>query len=140
MKHLLTVAATALMLVACSDNPAAPVREAPRAAVGPSLSIGASSAALDFTDLSNDMVTRLLPSFDDQAVAATIETSMQELNARAIAGEIADAKAASQAIRSSLKEGVANAQLLDVMNRTLDVVDRALDAATAVDGEAALTL
>jgi len=139
MKHPLTLAAATLLLVACSDNPVAPARQAPSAATGPSLSVGASSA-LDFTDLSNDMIARLLPSFEDQQVAAAIEASMQELNAHAAAGKIADAQAASQNIRASLKEGVASAVLLDVMNRTLDVVDRGLAAATTADGESANTL
>jgi hypothetical protein len=140
MKQPLTLAAAALLLVACSDNPVAPVREAPVAAMGPSKSVGAASAALDFTDLTNDMIARLLPSFDDQQVAASIETSMRELGAHALAGEIAEAQQASQSVRSSLKEGVASALLLDVMNRTLDVVDRGLAAAAAAGGESALTL
>ena len=121
-------------MAACSDNPVAPARQVPSAATGPSLSVGGSSAALDFTDLSNDMIARLLPSFDDQQVAAAIETSMQELNAHAVAGEIADARAVSQAVRASLKEGVASAQLLDVMNRTLDVVDRDLGSIATENG------
>jgi hypothetical protein len=131
MKHPRTIAAAALLLAACSDNPVAPARQAPSAATGPSLSVGASSTALDFTNLTNDMVGRLLPSFDDQAAAKTIETSMIELNTHAIAGEIADAQASSQIIRSALKEGVASALLLDVMNRTLDVIDRDLAAASS---------
>lgn len=130
MKHPRTIAA-ALLLAACSDNPVAPIRQAPSEAMGPSLSVGASSATLDFTNVTNDMVGRLLPSFDDQAAAKTIETSMVELNAHSIAGEIAEAQAASQVIRSALKEGVASALLLDVMNRTLDVVDRDLAAASS---------
>ena len=134
MKHPRTIAAAALLLAACSDNPVAPARQVPSAATGPSLSVGGSSAALDFTDLSNDMIARLLPSFDDQQVAAAIETSMQELNAHAVAGEIADARAVSQAVRASLKEGVASAQLLDVMNRTLDVVDRDLGSIATENG------
>ncbi len=140
MKQPLTLAAVALMLVACGDNPVAPARVAPGAATAPSLSVVASSTALDFTDLSNDMIARLLPSFEDQQVAAAIETSMRALNAHAAAGQIADAQAASQSIRASLKEGVASAVLLDVMNRTLDVVDRGLAAATTADGESANTL
>ena len=134
MKHPRTIAAAALLLAACSDNPVAPARQTPTAATGPSLSVGGSSAALDFTDLSNDMIARLLPSFDDQQVAAAIETSMRELNAHAMAGEIAEARAASQAIRASLEEGVASALLLDVMNRTLDVVDRDLGSAATENG------
>lgn len=137
MKQPLTLAAATLLLVACSDNPVAPAREAPVSPTNAAFNVGASSA-LDFTDLSNDMVGRLLPSFDDQAVAETIAGSLQELNAHAKAGEIADAKAASEAIRSSLKEGVASALLLDVMNRTLDVVDR--DLASASTGSSTLTL
>ena len=106
--------------------------------MGPSLSVGASSTALDFTNVTNDMVGRLLPSFDDQAVAKTIETSMIELNAHAIAGEIADAEAVSRSIRSALKEGVASALLLDVMNRTLDVVDRDLAAVSGAEPDLVL--
>ena len=139
MKHPRTIAAAALLLAACSDNPVAPAREAPVESTKAALSVGATSTALDFTDLSNDMIARLLPSFDDQQVATAIEVSMKELNAHALAGEIADAKAASQAIRSSLKEGVASALLLDVMNRTLDVVDRSLASASG-DAMAPLAL
>ncbi|HKH94626.1 MAG TPA: hypothetical protein VKA54_22655 [Gemmatimonadaceae bacterium] len=139
MKHPRTIAAIALFLAACSDNPVAPKVEAssmaPRNAA---FSAGASSAALDFTDLANDMVGRVLPSFDDQQVATVIETSMLQLNAHAIAGEIAEAQAASQVIRSSLKEGAASAAHLDAMQRTLDVVDRDLAAAAAVGGDATL--
>ena len=131
MKHPRTIAAAALLLAACSDNPTAPAVVTTAAPTKAAYSSGASSAQLDFTDLSNDMIGRLLPSFDDQQVAKSIETSMLELNSHAMAGEIADAQAASQAVRSTLKEGVASAQLLDVMNRTLDVVDRVLAAATA---------
>jgi hypothetical protein len=133
MKRSLTVAAAALLLAACNDNPVAPPTAHASPALKPSFSSGASSAALDFTDLTNDMVGRLLPSFDDQQAAQAIETTMRTLNARALAGEIADAQAASQSVRSALKAGVASALLLDVMNRTLDVVDRDL-AATAGSG------
>lgn len=138
MKHPRTVAAAALLLAACSDNPAAPSREAPAAPTKAALSTGASSSALDFTDLTNDMVGRLLPSFDDQQAASAIESSMRDLNTRAMAGQIADAQASAQAARSNLKEGVASALLLDVMNRTLDVVDRDLAAATPVSGSTTL--
>ena len=138
MKHPRTIAAAALLLAACSDNPTAPAVETTAAPTKAAFSTGASSAQLDFTDLSNDMIGRLLPSFDDQQVAKSIEASMLELNAHAIAGEIAEAQSASQAVRSSLKEGVASALLLDAMNRTLDVVDRDLAAAPA--GSATTTL
>ena len=135
MKQLRTLAAATSLLVACGDNPVAPAREAPAATMAPSLSVGASSTALDFTDLSNDVIARLLPSFENQQVAATIETSMRELNAHALEGRIAEAQNASQAIRSTLKEGVASTLLLDVMNRTLDVVERDLAAANAGSGD-----
>jgi hypothetical protein len=135
MKHPRTIAAAALLLAACNDNPTAPPIETAVAPTKAAFSTGAASAQLDFTDLSNDMIARLLPSFDDQEVAKTIETSMRELNAHAVAGEIAEAQAASQAVRSSLKDGVASVQLLDVMNRTLDVVDRGLAAANPSGAE-----
>jgi hypothetical protein len=141
MKHPRTIAAAALLLAACNDNPTAPAVETAVAPTKAAFSTGTSSAQLDFTDLSNDMIGRLLPSFDDQEIAQAIETSMRELNTHALAGEVAEAQAASQAVRSSLKDGVASAQLLDVMNRTLDVVDRGLAAATsdaASSGSAAL--
>ena len=128
MKHPRTMAAAALLLAACSDNPTAPAVEKTAAPTKAAFSTGASSAQLDFSDLSNDVIARLLPSFDDQQVAKAIETSLLELNAHAIAGEIAEAQSASQAVRSSLKDGVASALLLDAMNRTLDVVDRDLAA------------
>jgi PBP1b-binding outer membrane lipoprotein LpoB len=138
MKHPRTIAAAALLLAACSDNPTAPAVETTAAPTKAAFSTGASSAQLDFTDLSNDMIARLLPSFDDQQVAKSIEASMLELNTHAMAGEIAEAQAASQAVRSSLAEGVASVQLLDVMNRTLDVVDRGLAAATASSSDTML--
>jgi PBP1b-binding outer membrane lipoprotein LpoB len=138
MKHPRSIAAAALFLAACSDSPVAPIAVAPMASVKASFSTGASTASLDFTDLTNDMVGRLLPSFDDQQVAGAIETSMRELNAHAIAGEVADAQAASQTIRSSLKEGAASALLLDAMNRTLDVIDRDLAATTPASGSTTL--
>jgi hypothetical protein len=138
MKHPRTIAAAALLLAACSDNPTAPAVETTAAPTKAAFSTGASSAQLDFTDLSNDMIARLLPSFDDQQVAKAIETSMLVLNAHAMAGEIADAQAASQSVRASLKEGVASALLLDAMNRTLDVVDR--DLAAALVSSATTTL
>ena len=138
MKHPRTIAAAALLLAACSDNPTAPAVETTAAPTKAAFSTGASSAQLDFTDLSNDMIARLLPSFDDQQVAKAIEASMLELNAHAMAGEIAEAQAASQTVRSSLKEGVASALLLDAMNRTLDVVDRDLAYATTVSGSPTL--
>ena len=137
MKHPRTIAAAALLLAACNDNPTAPAVETTAAPTKAAFSTGASSSQLDFTDLSNDMIARLLPSFDDQQVAKSIETSMLELNTHAMAGEVADAQAASQAVRSSLKEGVASALLIDVMNRTLDVVDRDLGVAP-VDGSITL--
>ena len=138
MKHPRTIAAAALLLAACSDNPTAPAVETTAAPTKAAFNTGASLAQLDFTDLSNDMIARLLPSFDDQQVAKAIETSMLELNTHAMAGEIAEAQAASQSVRSSLKEGVASIQLLDVMNRTLDVVDRELAAATESGGSTTL--
>jgi hypothetical protein len=138
MKHPITVAAAALFMAACSDSPVAPPADAPSAPVKASFSAGASSASLDFTDLTNDMVARLLPSFDDQQSAKAIETSMLELNAHAMAGEIASAQASSQAARAALKDGVASPLLLDAMNRTLDVVDRDLAAAAPAGGSATL--
>ena len=139
MKRSLTVAAAAMLLAACNDNPVAPTAApASPASAKPSFSSGASAAALDFTDLTNDMVGRLLPSFDDQQAAQAIETSMRALNASALAGEIADAQAAARSIRAALADGVASAQLLDAMNRTLDVVDRDLAATTASSGAATL--
>ena len=138
MKHPRSIAAAALFLAACSDSPVAPKVDAPVKSAAPSLSSGASSATLDFTDLTNDMRGRLLPSFDDQAAAKAIETSMLELNAHAIAGEIAEAQAASEAVRSSLKDGVASALLLDAMSRTMDVVDRSLAAATSASSSTTL--
>lgn len=138
MKRSLTVAAAALLLAACNDNPVAPPTAQSSPALKPSFSSGASSAALDFTDLTNDMVGRLLPSFDDPQAAQAIETAMLALNAHAAAGEIADAQAESQSARAALKEGVASALLLDVMNRTLDVVDRDLAATTTGGGAATL--
>jgi hypothetical protein len=137
MKHPRTIAAAALLLAACSDNPVAPAREAP-STMGPSLSVGATATALDFTNVTNDMVSRLLPAFDDQVAAKTIEASMIELNAHAIAGEIAEAQTASQVIRSTLREGVASALLVDVMNRTLDVVDRDLAASSSTEPDLVL--
>jgi hypothetical protein len=137
MKHPLTLAGTALLLVACSDSPVAPAREAPAPPSKAAFDVS-EATALDFTDLSNDMIERLLPSFDNQEVAANIERSIRELNARAMAGDLAAARAASQSIRSSLQGDVASALLLDVMNRTLDVVDRGLGSASA--GSTASTL
>jgi hypothetical protein len=139
MKRTLTVAAAAMLLTACNDNPVAPAATpAPPVSSKPSLSSGASAAAVDFTDLTNDMVGRLLPSFDDQQTAQAIETSMRALNAHALAGELADARTASQTIRAALQNGVASALLLDVMNRTLDVVDRDLAAAAPSSGDLTL--
>ena len=138
MKQPLTLAAVALMLVACSDNPVAPRPGAPAPSIAPSLNSGASSAQVDFTNVTNDMVDRLLPSFDDEAVAKSIESSMVELNAHAIAGEIEAAQAVSQAIRSMLKEGVASTLLLDVMTRTMDVVDRDLAGISATEPQLVL--
>lgn len=139
MKRSLTVAAAAMLLAACNDHPVAPpATPAPPVSLKPSLSTGASAAALDFTDLTNDMVGRLLPSFDDQQAAQAIEASMRALNAHALAGEIAEARTASQSIRAALQDGVASALLLDVMNRTLDVVDRDLAAATTSSGAVTL--
>ena len=138
MKHPRSIAAAALFLAACSENPTAPPVETSAAPMKAAFSAGASAAQLDFTDLSNDMIARLLPSFEDQQVAKAIETSMLELNAHAIAGELAEAQAASQTVRSSLKGGVASALLIDVMTRTLDVVDR--DLAAATDGSSTTTL
>ena len=137
MKQPLTLAAATLLVVACSDNPVAPPREAP-AATKASMSTSAASTQLDFTDLTNDMVGRLLPSFDDQTTAKSIESAMLELNAHAIAGEITDAQASSQTIRAALKDGVANAQLLDAMNRTMDVVDRGLSDAAGTTTDVVL--
>jgi hypothetical protein len=134
MKQPLTFAAAALLLAACSDNPVAPPREAPAPSFKAALSTGASSTALDFTDLSNDLVSRLLPSFDDAEAARVVETSIRELNAYALAGEIAAARSSSQTIRTALKAGVASAALLDAMHRTLDVVDRELGAASTNGG------
>ena len=138
MKQPLTLAAATLLVVACSDSPVAPLREAPAPSALASASSDASSTQLDFTDLTNDVRGRLLPSFDDQVAAKAIETSMLELNAHAIAGEIAEAQVASDAVRASLKDGVASALLLDVMNRTMDVVDRGLAAATPASGSTTL--
>jgi len=138
MKHPRSIAAAALFLAACSDNPTAPAVETSAAPMKAAFSASASAAQLDFTDLSNDMIARLLPSFEDQQAATAIETSMLELNAHAVAGEVAEARAASESVRSSLKEGVASALLIDVINRTLDVVDR--DLAAATDGSGTTTL
>jgi hypothetical protein len=135
MKHHFTLAAAALILTACSDSPVAPIALTAAATAKPAFSSAAAGTQLDYTDQANDMITRVLPSFDDPQVADAVRESLLALNAHAIVGEIADAQAASRAARSALTEGAASALVLGAVTATLDVIDRDLAsvAPTAAD-------
>ena len=134
MKRTLTMAAASLLLGACADSPVAPVSAPPGIAGQPSLSSGVAESALDYTDQANDIITRVLPSFDDPAAAQTVRESMLALSTHAAAGELAEARAASKTARDALGAGAASALVLGAVSATLDVIDRDLastDASTA---------
>jgi hypothetical protein len=131
MKRTLTMAAATLLLGACADSPAAPV-SAPLGIAGqPSLSSGVAESALDYTDQANDIITRVLPSFDDPAAAQTVRESMLALSTHAAAGELAEARAASKSARDALGAGAASALVLGAVSATLDVIDRDLASTDA---------
>jgi hypothetical protein len=101
-------------------------------AVGPSFSTGSSSIQIDYTDSANDLINRVLPSFDDQQAADSVRASLLALTAHAKAGELSDALAASQAARrTALGAGVARELLLTAITSTLDLIDRDLAEAGA---------
>ena len=128
MKRTLTMAAATLLLGACADSPVAPAAAPLGIAGQPSLSSGVAESALDYTDQANDIITRVLPSFDDQAAAQTVRESLLALSTHAAAGELADARAASKAARDALGAGAASALVLGAVSATLDVIDRDLAA------------
>jgi hypothetical protein len=132
MKHLITVSATALLLAACSDNPVAPDGSPLAPASKPSLSTASVGIRIDYTDQANDLITRVLPSFDDPQAAETVRSSLLALTAHANAGELSDAHAAAQAARAALGANAASPLVLGAVSATLDVIDRDLTEAGAV--------
>jgi hypothetical protein len=92
MKHPRTIAAAALLLAACGDNPVAPPMEATRMAPSAArFSASEASAASELTSPIVDVRERLLPLLDDRAAAEQLESLMAEVQAAVDGGNTAEA-------------------------------------------------
>ena len=92
MKHPRSIAAAALFLAACSDNPVAPKLET--ASMAPSslrLSATSAPAASELGLTIADVRERLIPLLENAAAADRIESLMAGVQAAVDRGDIADA-------------------------------------------------
>ena len=130
MKHPRTIAAAALLLAACSDNPVAPEPSAAKSSLRPSaaLNSAASDAQLDFeTDL-GDLRQRVLPVLDDREAASRLLSYLDALSNHLAAG---DRQAAADDIalaRELLKPELGNGADIGNIALVLDMIESALGA------------
>ena len=92
MKQLLTLAAATLMLVACGDNPTAPVQAAPR--MTPSalrLSAESGPARSELTLTISDVRERLIPLLENAAAAERLGALMTQTQAVVDQGDLDEA-------------------------------------------------
>lgn len=129
MKHPRTIAAAALLLAACNDNPTAPVattKSMLKAGAGPSLSSTAVTASLDFSADLESLNSRVVPSLDDRAAAEQISSALASLSAHLSAGDRVAASADIAAARSQLKSDVGSAADLGNIEMVLDLIETSL--------------
>jgi hypothetical protein len=136
MKRSLTIAAAAMTLAACGENPVAPeatpvTRQFSLSAASPSLSLAAvpSDIALTLDDLRD----RLLPTLTDASVAGDLSTLIAGVKSNVASGDLAEARRlvgeARTAVDPNGDESAANlGDLADlaVLRLTLANLDAAL--------------
>ena len=89
MKHPRTIAAAALLLAACSDNPVAPRESAtPMAPSSLRLSVASASAASELTLTISDIRERLIPLLDNAAASERLGTLMAGVQAAVDGGDV----------------------------------------------------
>jgi hypothetical protein len=92
MKHPRSIAAAALFLAACSDNPVAPKVETTSMAPSASRLSAINAPAASELDLTiTDVRERLIPMLENATAAARIETLMAGAQAAVDGGDIAEA-------------------------------------------------
>ena len=129
MKHPRTIAAAALLLAACSDNPVAPVatpKSALRAGAGPSLSATGVAANLDFSTDLESLNSRVVPSLDDAAAAERISAALGSLSGHLSSGDRVAASADITLVRSELKPSLGSAADLGNIEMVLDLIESSL--------------
>jgi hypothetical protein len=92
MKHPRTIAAAALLLAACSDNPTAP--PAVKRSLAPSrmrLSLSSAAAPSELGLTITDVRERLVPLLENPTAANRIEILMADVQAAVDRGDVADA-------------------------------------------------
>ena len=128
MKRPRTIAAAALLLAACSDNPVAPEPSAAKSALRPSAALNSAALdpRLDFeTDL-GDLKQRVLPVLDDREAASRLLSSLEALSGHLAA---ADRQAAAEDIalaRELLKPELGNGADIGNIALVLDMIEKAL--------------
>jgi hypothetical protein len=129
MKHPSTIAAAALLLVACNDNLVAPE---PSAAKSPglrptaSLSAAALESNLDFeTDL-GDLKRRVLPALNDQEAASRLRSALDTLSSHLAAADRSAAAADIALVREQLKPEVGSGADIGNISLVLDMIENAL--------------
>jgi hypothetical protein len=125
--HAATLVGAALLFCACGEDPVAPPE---RAASPPNASMSLESLAepLDLAPDISAMTARLVPSIEDDRVAADLRGALARLSAEASRGDMAGARAALSSARSVLRDGVASPADLDAMRLTLAAIEDALTA------------
>jgi hypothetical protein len=130
MTNRMIMAGAALLLAACTEAPTetkSVVMQPTRLSMA-GLTGATSGAKLDFSGEVDDMITRVLPSFEDEQVAQSVRTQLTGISTRAAAGELTAAQALSDSVRAQLTAGVASPVNLSAVAATLDVIDRDIAA------------
>ena len=129
MKRSRTIAAAALLLAACSDNPVAPE---PSAAKSPdmrptaALSSAALESSLDFeTDL-GDLSRRVIPALNDQTAASSLLSILEALSSHLAAADRLAAAADIALAREQLKPELGSGADIGNIALVLDMIEKAL--------------
>jgi len=129
MNHPRTIAAAALLLAACSDNPVAPEPSAAKSLqMRPSAALNSAAvdADLDFeTDL-GDLKQRVLPALNDQEAASRLLSSLEALSSHLAAADRPSAADDIALAREQLKPGVGDGADIGNIALVLDMIEKAL--------------
>jgi hypothetical protein len=119
--HVASVMVLVLLSTACSDPSTAP---GVMAETGIPTALGGHT--VDVVAEVEDLVTRVLPSIEDDAVAAALRAQLAELAAAAAEGDLSRARRMLDLARAELNENAASAVTVEAVRATLDVIEHDL--------------
>jgi hypothetical protein len=127
LQLLLCLAAVVTAATACSDDRREMKLPTEIAAAAPAAAPRV-SRSVDVRDQVNDLVTRVLPSFEEKS-AESLQQHLETLSRAALAGDHGSARLALSAARSDLRPDAASPVDLGAVEATLDVIERDLTSA-----------